>query len=79
MQFSLATRNSIFYSWITVTIAICGYLATRPIPTQWAYVDWLNAIIAIGGIILAKLGSSPLGGAGDPPAGSVNLSKTPLV
>lgn len=54
------TRDSIFFSWITVVVAIAGYLATGTSPTTWDFPHWMQAVIAIGGIVTAKLGSSPL-------------------
>lgn len=54
------TRDSIFFSWWAVVLASAGYLATGPSPATWDFQHWMQAVVAIGGIVSAKLGSSPL-------------------
>ena len=54
------TRDSWLFSWLTVAISIAGYLALGPSPATWDWPHWMQAIVAIGGIILSKLGTSPL-------------------
>lgn len=54
------TRDSILFSWLTVIVSIAGYLATGPAPAAWDFSHWMQAVVAVGGILAAKLGSSPL-------------------
>lgn len=54
------TRDSVLFSWLSVVVAIAGYFATGGDPRSYDFQHWMQAIIAIGGIIAAKLGSSPL-------------------
>lgn len=54
------TRDSILFSWLAVLVAIASYFATGGDPRTWDVQHWLQAIIAIAGIISAKLGTSPL-------------------
>ena len=59
------TRDSVFFSWFTVATAIATYFATAGDPRGWDIAHWAQAIAAIGGIIAAKLGTSPLPGSAD--------------
>ena len=61
----MLTRDSIWFSWIAVLIAIAGYFATGGDPRVYTFQQWMQAVVAIGGIILGKLGTSPLAGAND--------------
>lgn len=54
------TRDSIWFSWLTVVIAIAGYFATGGDPRAYTFQQWMQAIVAIGGIVAGKLGTSPL-------------------
>lgn len=54
------TRDSILFSWLAVIVGIAGYLALGPAPNTWDWQHWMQAIVTVGGIINAKLGSSPL-------------------
>lgn len=57
----MLTRDSILFSWLAVVIAIAGYFATgADVPWHYTFQQWMQAVVAIGGIITAKLGSSPL-------------------
>lgn len=56
----MLTRDSIWFSWFTVIIAVAGYFATGGDPRAYDFQHWMQAIVAIGGIVLAKLGTSPL-------------------
>jgi hypothetical protein len=56
----MMTRDSIVFSWLAVVVAIAGYLALGDPPTQWDFKEWMQAIVAVGGIVSGKLGSSPL-------------------
>ena len=58
------TRDSWLFSWLTVIISIAGYLVMGPSPATWDWAHWMQAVVAIGGIVLAKLGTSPLPGEG---------------
>jgi hypothetical protein len=67
----MVTRDSWLFSWLAIVIAIAGYFATGGDPRSYTFSQWMQAIVAIGTIILAKLGTSPL--PGDPPSlGTVN-------
>lgn len=59
------TRDNLLFSWLAVIVAIAGYLATGTSPTTWDFQHWMQAVIAVGGIIAAKLGTSPLQGSVD--------------
>ena len=59
------TRDSIFFSWLAVIVAIAGYFATGGDPRAYTFQQWAQAIVAIGGIIAGKLGTSPLPAAPD--------------
>lgn len=61
----MITRDSWLFSWLVVVIAIAGYLALGPSPATWDWAHWMQAVVAIGGIINAKLGTSPLKGNDD--------------
>lgn len=54
------TRDSIWFSWLAVVTAIAGYFAVGGDPRAYDFSHWMQAVVAIGGIISAKLGSSPL-------------------
>lgn len=54
------TRDSILFSWPAVIAAIAGYLALGTSPAEWDFKQWMQNIVAINGIVTAKLGSSPL-------------------
>ncbi len=54
------TRDSILFSWLAVVVAIAGYLGLGDPPNQWDWAEWMQAVVSIGGILTAKLGSSPL-------------------
>ena len=54
------TRDSLFFSWLAVIVAVAGYFATGGDPRLYTFQQWMQAIVAIGGIIAGKLGSSPL-------------------
>ena len=56
----MLTRDSMLFSWLAVIVAIAGYFATGGDPRSYSFQQWMQAIVAIGGIITAKLGSSPL-------------------
>jgi len=64
-------RDSILFSWLAVIVAIAGYFATGGDPRAWDFTHWMNAIVAIGGIVAAKLGTSPLPASQD--AGKVTV------
>lgn len=60
------TRDSIWFSWLAVIVAIAGYFATgADVPWHYTFQQWMQSIVAIGGIVMAKLGSSPLGSSAD--------------
>lgn len=54
------TRDSILFSWLAVIVSIAGYLATGPNPLTWDFAHWMQAVVTVGGLVSAKLGSSPL-------------------
>lgn len=54
------TRDSVWFSWLAVVSAIAGYFAAGGDPRAYDFQHWMQAVIAIVGIILAKFGSSPL-------------------
>lgn len=54
------TRDSIVFSWLAVVVAIAGYFATGGDPRTYNFQQWMQAIIAVGGIVAGKLGTSPL-------------------
>ena len=54
------TRDSWLFSWLAVAVAFGGYLATGPAPTAWDWPHWVQAAVTLGGLIMAKLGQSPL-------------------
>lgn len=54
------TRDSILFSWLAVIVSVAGYFAAGGDPRQYDFQQWMQAIVAIGGIVTAKLGSSPL-------------------
>lgn len=56
----MLTRDSILFSWLTVIVSIAGYFATGGDPRAYDFQHWMQAIVAIGGILAAKLGTSPL-------------------
>lgn len=66
------TRDSIWFSWVTVVMAIAGYFATGGDPRAYNFQQWMQAIVAIGGIVMAKLGTSPLPASTDQPTVKVN-------
>lgn len=66
------TRDSILFSWLAVITAVAGYFATGGDPRGWDFQHWIQAVVAIGGIILAKLGTSPL--PGEPSANTVKTA-----
>ena len=57
------TRDSLLFSWFAVIAAVLGYFATAGDPRVWGFQQWINAAVAITGIIAAKFGTSPLPGA----------------
>lgn len=66
------TRDAWIFSWGAVLIAVAGYLALGESPTHWTFQQWMQNVVAIGGILTAKLGTSPLPGRADD---AVNLKK----
>lgn len=56
----ILTRDSILFSWLAVVVGLAGYLATGPNPLLWDFAHWMQAIVVLGGLVSAKLGSSPL-------------------
>lgn len=54
------TRDSIFFSWLSVIVAVAGYFSMGGDPRTYTFQQWAQAVVAIGGIITAKLGTSPL-------------------
>jgi hypothetical protein len=56
-------RDSLLFSWIAVVVAIAGYFAVGGVPHDAQ--GWSQAIVAVAGIITAKLGTSPLKGEHD--------------
>ena len=62
----MLTRDSL--TWIVLLlVAAVGYLTTaaKP-PTEWGYMEWLQAASFLLAWIVGKLGSSPLAGANTP-------------
>lgn len=56
------TRDSLVFSWLGVGVAVAGYLALGDSPASWTFQHWMQNAVAIGGIVAAKLGTSPLEG-----------------
>ncbi len=56
----MLTRDSVLFSWIGVAVAIAGYFAAGGDPRAYDFSHWMQAVVAVGGIITAKLGTSPL-------------------
>lgn len=54
------TRDNVLFSWIGIIVAIAGYFATGGDPRVYTFQQWMQAVVAIGGIVMAKLGTSPL-------------------
>lgn len=67
------TRDSILFSWLAVVVAVAGYFATGGDPRLYTFQQWMQAVVAIGGIVTAKLGTSPLAGKDD--AVTVNTNR----
>lgn len=62
MRFS---RDSAIW-WLAIAGAVVGYLlSVKTPPTQWDYMQWLNAAFFAVSTIAAKLATSPLAGAKD--------------
>ena len=62
----MLTRDSI--TWLLLlAVAVVGYLITaaKP-PTEWGYMEWLQAASFVLAWITGKLGSSPLAGENTP-------------
>ena len=53
-------RDSIWFSWLAVVVAVAGYFAAGGDPRAYDFQRWMQAIVAIGGILAGKLGTSPL-------------------
>ena len=80
----MLTRDSL--TWIVLLlVAAVGYLTTaaKP-PTEWGYMEWLQAASFLLAWIVGKLGSSPLAGNNTPPkmqapalGGLVSITKLP--
>ena len=59
------TRDSMVL-WLGLGVAVVGYLTTaKDPPTQWDYMDWLQACSFILAWVVGKLATSPLAGAKD--------------
>lgn len=55
------TRDSLFFSWLAVIVAIASYFAAgTDVPWHYTFHQWMQTVVAIGGILAAKLGTSPL-------------------
>ena len=64
----MLNRDSL--TWLLLlAVAVVGYLITaaKP-PTEWGYMEWLQAASFILAWIVGKLGSSPLAGEKTPTA-----------
>lgn len=68
----MLTRDSIWFSWLTVVVSIAGYFATGGDPRAYDFAHWMQAIVAVGGIIMAKLGTSPLKSSGEVETVNIN-------
>lgn len=55
------TRDSLTL-YVLALVAVAGYLSTMPVPTEWTYGQWLQAISAAGMYVVGKLQTSPLVG-----------------
>lgn len=54
------TRDSLWFSWLAVVVAVAGYFGMGGDPRLYTFQQWMQAVVAIGGILTAKLGTSPL-------------------
>lgn len=62
----MLTRDSIIWT-IGLLAAIAGYLVTAQTPpTQWTYMQWLQAATFILAWVMGRLSSSPLAGDSTP-------------
>jgi hypothetical protein len=59
------TRDSWLFSWPAVLMMIAIYFAVGGDPRGYDFERWLQSFVVISGIILAKLGTSPLRGEHD--------------
>jgi len=62
----MLTRDSVVWT-LGFLAALVGYLVTaqKP-PSQWAYMEWLQAATFVIAWIMGRLSSSPLAGADTP-------------
>ena len=63
----MLNRDSLMF-WLLLAVAVIGYLITaaKP-PTDWGYMEWLQAASFVLAWVVGKLGSSPLAGENTPP------------
>ena len=62
----MLTRDSIVWT-LGLVAAIIGYLVTSATPpTQWTYMQWLQAVAFILAWVMGRLSSSPLAGDNTP-------------
>lgn len=58
----MVTRDS-YVLWIGLAVAMVGYLTTAKVPpTQWDYMQWLQAASVLLAWLSGKLATSPLPG-----------------
>ena len=78
----MINRDSLMF-WLLLAVAVVGYLTTagKP-PTQWGYMEWLQAVSFVLAWVTGKLMGSPLAGNTTSPerqtpvlAGLVSLTK----
>ena len=69
------TRDSIWFSWLAIVLAIAGYFATGGDPRAYTFQQWMQAVVAIGTAIAGKLGTSPLAGKNDAVLGAVSVGR----
>lgn len=70
----MLTRDSILFSWLAIITAVASYFAAGGDPRTYTFQQWMQAVVAVGGILMAKLGSSPLPHSDD--ANNVNFKES---